>query len=168
MLDKLTLPIFIAIGAVLIIWYLGGNELMRRRGRALAVWCKRAGDNISNKQAITWYTLHSFKIDVEQPARPFRSVSLTGLTESWEVPVIWLWNRLNWRRDMVLAQLGLDQQPVWGCEIYRPRSVLASDARHAARQEGWQDAGTDGFRIAPAEGPGHELALQLLAALQPE
>lgn len=160
-----TVAALVAIGALLIVWYLVGNELMRRRGKRLALWCKRVADQLSSKQAIKWYTLHSFKLETENPAKPFESAAFTGLTESWDVPFIWLWNRLNWRRDMVLAQVMLDRQPTWGLEVYRPRSVLAGDAHHAAHGEGWDEVAVDGFRVAPASGPGRELADRLVGQL---
>jgi hypothetical protein len=163
--QQLLVPVLIAIGALLIVWYVAGNELMRRRGGRLALWCKHVADQFGSKQAIKWYTLHSFRLDVENPAEPYRTAALTGLTESWDMPLIWLWNRLNWRRDMVLAQVTLRKQPMWGLEVYRPRSVLAGDARHAARQEGWDEELLDGLKVAPASGPGRELADKLISQL---
>lgn len=162
--EGLTVPLLIAVGAALILWYVAGNELMRRRARRLALWCKKVADFVGSKQAVKWYTLHSFKLDVEGSGA-FRSVALTGLTESWDMPVIWLWNRLNWRRDMVLAQMTLDKQPLWGMELYRPRAVLAGDAQHAARQEGWTIESLDDLRFAPADDAARELAYKLLAEL---
>jgi hypothetical protein len=122
---------------------------------------------MGGKQAIKWFTLHSFRLEVEQATTPaIRSVALIGLVESWDVPVIWLWNRLNWRRDMVLAQLVLKSQPLSGLELYRPRAVLAGDAQHAARLEGWDEEPFDEFRIAPATPSSLALARQLLSDLQ--
>src|SRR2546427_8010629 len=122
MVDRLTLPIIGVLAVIFLVWYLAGNELMRRRGSRLAIWCKRAADRIGSQQAIKWFTLHSFRLEIEQGSPPIRSAALIGLVESWDVPVIWLWNRLNWRRDMVLAQLMLTSQPMQGLELYRPRA----------------------------------------------
>jgi len=167
MLDRLTLPLVGVLAVVLLVWYLAGNELMRRRGSRLAVWCKRAADNMGGKQAIKWFTLHSFRLEIEQVTTPIiRSAVLTGLVESWDVPVIWLWNRMNWRRDMVLAQLVLATQPMAGLELYRPGAILAGDAQHAARQEGWEEEPLDEFRIAPATERSQKLARQLLTDLE--
>ncbi|HLQ31261.1 MAG TPA: hypothetical protein VK457_01100 [Chloroflexota bacterium] len=163
-MERWTVPVLVVLGGLLIIWYLAGNELMRRRAQRLALWCKKAADGMGSKQAVKWYTLHSFRLDVE-PAGSFRSAALTGLTESWDVPLIWLWNRLNWRRDMVLAQLTLDKQPLWGLELYRPRAVLAGDAQHAARTEGWDEEALEEFRLAPANDANRKLGLELLANL---
>jgi hypothetical protein len=156
----------VALGALLVIWYLVGNEVMRRRGRTLAVWCKRALDPMGGSQAIQWITTHSFRLEVHGLRPPFTEGSLTGLAESWDVPMIWAINRMNGRRDMVLLQLGLRQQPVWGLELYRPGSVLAGDARHAAAQEGWTERQLDSFRLASTGGDAPErLARELISEL---
>jgi hypothetical protein len=49
-------------------------------------------------------------------------------------------------------QVSLRQQPIWGFELYRPRSVLAGDARKYAREEGWTETAFYGFRLASAGG----------------
>jgi hypothetical protein len=153
----------------LIGWYVVGNEVMRRRGRSLAVWCKRSLDPLGGRQAIQWTTTQSFRLEVEGLEAPFGSGTLTGLVESLDVPVIWLANRANGRRDMVLLELSLRQQPIWGFELYRPRSVLAGDARKYAREEGWTEIPLDGFRLASASGLKMEKpARELMAALGDE
>ena len=34
--------------------------------------------------------MHSFRLEVQEPKAPSRSGAITGLVESWDVPVIWL------------------------------------------------------------------------------
>lgn len=163
--DQAALPVVLLLGGGLLGWFVAGNELMRRRARRLAVWCKRASDPLGGRQAITWLTTHSFRIEVQEPKAPFRSGAITGLVESLEVPMIWLWNRRHGRRDMVLFEVTLRRQPIWGLELYRPGTLLAGDARHAARREGWEEGTLEEFRVAPADGAPHELACALLAEL---
>ena len=168
-IQNLALVFVFALGALLIGWYLVGNEMMRRRGRSLALWCKRSLDPLGGRQAIQWITTQSFRLEVEGLKAPFVAGSLTGLVESLDVPVIWLANRANGRRDMVLLQLSLRQQPIWGLELFRPRSVLAADARKYSIEEGWAEAALDGFRLASVGGPAMEkIARQLIAELGDE
>jgi hypothetical protein len=80
--------------------------------------------------------------------------------------MVWAWNRLRGRRDMVLVQATLRRQPLlWGFEVYRPKSILAGDARHAARQEGWPESELDEFGLAAAAEHGTRLARDLVAEL---
>jgi hypothetical protein len=167
--NQVALPLVLVLGAFLVSWYLVGNELMRRRGRALALWCKRSLDPLGGKQAVQWITLSTFRLDAEGLREPFQQASLTGLTEAWDVPMIWLANRMRGRRDMVLLRARLRRQPIWGLELYRPGSLLAADARHLAREERWSEEAVDELRLASAGGSQpRQLAESLLADLGPQ
>ncbi len=168
MSDELAVRIFIVIGAVLIVWFLAGNELMRRRARRLAVWAKRGVDPLGGKQSILWLTLHSFRLEVEGVRGPVKEVKVTGLTEAWDVPINWLWNRLHGRRDMALVLITLEQAPPLPFELYRPGSLVASDSQHHAKMEGWGDEPLDEFHLAAPAGGAVSLASQLLAAVGPD
>ncbi len=165
MTDQFALLILIALGVLLLGWYIAGNELMRRRARRLALWSKRVADPLGGTQYIRWLTSQSYRLEVEHPHAPFASVALVGLVESWDVPMVWLWNRWHGRRDLVLVQMALRQQPIWGLELYRPGSLLAGDARYAARQEGWPEEPLDDLCLAAGGAAPADLARRLLAEL---
>jgi hypothetical protein len=169
--ESIGLPIAAAIGALLIGWYFAGNEVMRRRSHRLAIWCKRVIDPLGGTQKILWISGQAFRLEVDGPKAPFRSVLLTGLVESWDVPVVWAWNRFHGRRDVILLQASLRELPLWGFEVYRPGTLLAGDARNFARSEGWPEAPLESASdlIAAAAGdPPRHLAADLVAALNAE
>src|SRR5256885_1267555 len=85
-LQNLALVFVFVLGALLIGWYLVGNEVMRRRGRSLAVWCKRSLDPLGGRQAIQWITTQSFRLEVEGLKAPFVAGSLAVLSRSMNVP----------------------------------------------------------------------------------
>ncbi len=118
--NDLGLAIALAIGALLILWYLGGNELMRRRSHRLALWTKRVLDPLGGTQSIRWLSGQAFRLEVEGAKEPFTKLLATGLVESWDTPLIWAWNRWRGRRDLVMLQVTLRKQPLWGLEVYRP------------------------------------------------
>jgi len=162
------LPIAIGLGVVLVAWYWGGNELMRRRAHRLALWGKRVIDPLGGTQSIRWLGAQAFRLEVEGTKAPFRSMVLTGLVESWDVPIVWAWNRLHGRRDMVLLQANLRQQPLWGLEVYRNGTLLAGDARVFARQEGWPEAALGDLTVAAAGETPRRLATELVDVLDAE
>lgn len=147
MSDSLGLPIAIVLGIVLIGWYFVGNEVMRRRAHRLAVWANRVMGPFGGGQSIRWLGGQAFRLELDHPRAPFKSVALTGLVESWDVPMVWAWNRFHGRRDMIQLQASLRAQPMWGLELFRPGSMLAGDARGLARQEGWTESELDEFVV---------------------
>jgi hypothetical protein len=162
------LPIAIGLGGVLFVWYLAGNELMRRRAHRLALWTGRVLEPLGGKQSIQWLGAQAFRLEVAEPRPPFSTLTITGLIESWDVPVVWAWNRLHGRRDMVLIQAQLRAQPLWGFEVYRPGTLLAGDARHFARQEGWEETSAEELAIAAVGDPPRRLATELLEVVSSE
>jgi hypothetical protein len=160
--DTIGAPIAIAIGALLIGWYLAGNELMRRRAHKLALWTRRVLEPLGGKQSIQWLGAQAFRVEVVEPKAPFSSLSITGLVESWDVPFVWAWNRLHGRRDMILVQAKLRSQPLWGFEVYRPGTLLAGDSRLFAEQEGWVETSLDELKVAAAADEPRQLAAALL------
>lgn len=163
--ESLGLPIAVALGIVLIGWYFVGNEVMRRRAHRLAVWGKRVVDPLGGPQSIRWLGGQAFRLELDAPRPPFKSVALTGLVESWDVPMVWAWNRLHGRRDMIQLQASLRAQPTWGLELFRPDSILAGDARGLARQEGWAESALDEFVVAAPSDEQRQLASALLDTL---
>ena len=166
--EALGLPVALGLGVVLVGWYVAGNELMRRRAHRLALWSKRVIDPLGGTQSIRWLGGQAFRLEVEGPKAPFRSVMVTGLVESWDVPMVWAWNRLHGRRDMVLLQATLRAQPLWGLEVYRPGTVLAGDSRHLARQEGWTESPLEELTVAAPGEPPRRLAAELVEVLDSE
>jgi hypothetical protein len=166
--DSFGLPLAVGLGLVLIGWYWAGNELMRRRSHRLALWSKRMIDPWGGTQSIRWLGGQAFRLEVEGPKAPFRSLMITGLVESWDVPMVWAWNRLHGRRDIVLLQASLRHQPLWGLEVYRSGTMLAGDARHFARQESWPETALHELTVAaPGDAP-IRLATELVSVLDAE
>lgn len=165
-LDQALLTLVVLLCVVLVAWYVAGNEVMRRRAHRLALWSKRVLDPSGGRQSIRWLSTQSFRLEVEEPRPPLAGGTITGLTESWDVPMLWLWNRAHGRQDMVLVQLTLRRQPLFGLELYRPGSLLAGDSRHLARREGWPEEPLDEFTLASRAGPARELASRLVATMQ--
>ena len=163
--ESLGVAIAVALGIFLLGWYFIGNELMRRRAHRLALWAKRVIDPLGGRQSIRWLGGQAFRLEVDNPKAPFNSVALTGLVESWDVPMVWAWNRLHGRRDMIQVQASLRIQPTWGLELFRPDSMLAGDARGLARQEGWGESLLDEFVVAAPSEAQVQLATGLVQVL---
>jgi hypothetical protein len=153
------------LGLGLIAWYVAGNELMRRKAQRLALWSKRVVDPLAGRQSIRWLGAQAFRLEVEGARAPYQRLAVTGLVEGWDVPFVWAWNRLHGRRDLVLVQLTLRRQPWCGLEVFRPGSLLAGDARHAASQEGWPETRLDELVAAAAGEPAYRLAADLVDLL---
>jgi hypothetical protein len=168
LLGPAAVPVVFVLVLFLVGWYVAGNEVMRRRACSLALWCKRTLDPAGGTQSILWLTTSSFRFEVEDMRPPLEAVRMTGLVESWDVPMVWLWNRSRGRRDMVLVQLSLRRRPIAGLELYRPGAWLAGDSRRLAREEGWPERPFEEFALASPVEAGQVLARRLMVTLSDE
>jgi hypothetical protein len=165
MSNQIALPLVLAVGGFFLVWYIAGNELMRRRARRLALWSRGALEPAGGVLMIQWLALSAFRMEVREPRPPLQSGTLTGLVESWDVAPLWLWNRLRGRRDMVLLQCVLRRSPAFDFELYRPRSLLAGDVRHIVRREQWPEEPSEEFHMASPVADAYGIAGRLLAEL---
>src|SRR2546428_13398717 len=98
-LQSLALVFVFVLGAVLIGWYLVGNEVMRRRGRSLGLWGKRSLDPLGGGQAIQWVTPPSFRLEGGGLRAPCVAGSRAGVCGARGLPRICLATRATGRGD---------------------------------------------------------------------
>ena len=164
--------VFVAAGAFLL-WYFVGAHFTRRRLALAAQWVYRGLETFRAPgpermpASIKWLSTNAFNITLEAAKPPFSAVVVTVLLRSRDMTTMWLIDRLTGRRDMLMLRFDLERQPIWGVEIYRRRSILAGEARHAAKQSGWPIQLASDARLMTAHGGGKasELCADLLTAL---
>ena len=165
-----------AIVATFLGWYFIGAAINRRRIAEAARWVHRGLDIYRDptpdrtKASIKWLSTNAFNIMLEGARPPFSGLVATVLLQSRDMVTVWLTDRLSGRRDLLLLRCEFQRQPIWGVEIFRPRSVLAGDARRLATTEGWPVEPSDQADLLTAHGGGKagELCRELLEALGDE
>lgn len=172
-LDDIGLSAVIAIALLFLVWYLVGSWVNRRRMADAARWVHRGLAHYHDpragraKESIKWLSTNAFNMLLENPKPPFAGVLATVLLQSRDMLTVWLSDRLSGRRDLLLLRYELKRQPIWGVEIFRPRGLLAGEARRVAREEGWSIEPSADGRLLAAHGGGQaeQLCRELLAVL---
>ena len=175
-LDSLGIPLVVVMVAVFLAWFFIGSIVNRRRIAEAARWINRGLEVLRepppnpSKASIKWISTNAFNILLEGPRPPFRGVVATVLLQSRDMITVWLMDRLTGRRDLLLLRCELRRQPIWGLEVFRPRSILAGDARRSATLEGWpiEPSGNGSLVAAHGGGKAGELCRALLEALGDE
>lgn len=142
-IERLGLIATILLAGSFLAWFVIGGEYNRRRAGTLARWIYRGLTPLGGKMLVRWLTTHAFEVFVEEAERPFHALKVTGLLESRDMLAVWLFNRFTYRPDLLVIRATLRRQPTTGMAAFRPRSVLAEDARRAARSAGWSPAPPD-------------------------
>lgn len=172
-LDDYGIPLVFGLAATFIVWYFAGAILNRRRLAQTARWVRRALDDYRAPEpskstlSIKWISTNAFIMLLEGARLPFTGVAATVLLRSRDMVTIWVLDRISGRRDLLMLRCELARLPIWGVEIFRPRSILSSDIRQTAKREGWpiESAGSGSLMTAHGGGQAGELCAALLDAL---
>lgn len=156
----------VLVGSVLVCFVIGG-EYNRRRAARLGLWVYQGLRLFPGRASVRWLTTHAFEVFVDDPPRPFSVLRVTALLESRDMLAVWLYNRLSYRPDLLVLRANLQRKPIWGCEVFRPRTILSGDARYEAEAESWTLAPVTerGLQAWHGGGRGAELCSRLLASL---
>lgn len=119
-LSRLGTDVVIALSILLILWYIAGAQVNRRRSVALVRWIREGIDVFGGTPTIRWLSPTSFRIQVDGPHPPFLVVGLLVLLEPRELLLLWLVQRLLRRRDLLVIRADLSAQPRLEAEIFRP------------------------------------------------
>jgi hypothetical protein len=151
--------VFWGIIIVLVLGYLGGTWLNRRRSRALGQWLEGTLTRLGKKTAWKWVgTMTSGAVvTVTEAFKPFRQVEITYLLLTRELLPLWGIEMLRGKRDLLIVRGQMRGEPADEIEIVPIEGKLrkALDERAGDEPWHWEEApaglgiatrGTDGSR----------------------
>ncbi|MCS7179525.1 MAG: hypothetical protein RML46_06350 [Anaerolineae bacterium] len=118
----------IVLSVFLLLWYIIGHLYNRRHGLRLFQWLEQGLATGGNEYQWRWLgsPASGARILVYQACPPFRRIDITLLLENREIPLLWLAERLQKKRDAVIIQAtlhspGSDEiQAGWPSELRSP------------------------------------------------
>lgn len=99
------------LAVVVLVWYFFGYQLNRRRAIEVARIVREHLPVMGENPKLRWYGVSGFFVTVEEPAEPFRDISLTVLLEPREVALLWLWRRLIGHVDRMMLRVEYRRPP---------------------------------------------------------
>lgn len=96
--------IVFALAVLLLIWWVIGRELNRRRTRTLVAALRAALPVLGSGGEFRPVGSSAFQVTLTRPSAPFRSVTLLCLLEAREYPLVQLWTRLRGRYDQMILR----------------------------------------------------------------
>jgi hypothetical protein len=159
----------IGLAAFLLLWYVVGIQINRRRARTLVRQVRESIEPFGGLATIRWIGRSAFRVEVERPATPFTKLALSVLLEPRETFLLWAVGRLFGRRDWLMVNGTLAGTVKGVFEIYHPRRRGALDSAHEVRSLGWRPGELPGRPelVYAAPGPdGQSLAREVMGALR--
>jgi hypothetical protein len=157
------------LAAFLLVWYVVGLHLGRRRGVQLVRQVRDSVLALGGSATIQWIGRSAFRIEVTQLTGSFSALGVHVLLEPRETFLLWLVGRLGGRRDWLVLSAVLSGPAGPGFQVYHPRRRGAADAVHRIRAEGWKTEtvrGRPSLLAAARDADGRALAEELLGLLR--
>jgi hypothetical protein len=142
----------------------------RRRLMAAARWVQEFLQPLGGPAQVRWTASSAFHITATDQSQPFRRMVVTVLLKPRDLIAQLVVNRLLRRNDLLMVRCELLHQPIWGLEVYRPRTLLSGLAQKEIGVEQWSETTltSSDHRIAHGGGKAEEMCEALLNELGAE
>lgn len=99
----------IVFSVFLLFWYIGGHLYNRQHGRRLLRWLEEGWEVLGEEHPWGWLgsSASGARILIPQAHPPFLRMELTLLLENREIPILWLADRLQKKRDALIIKATL-------------------------------------------------------------
>lgn len=158
----------IALAAFLLLWYVVGMQVKRRRAVTLLRQVRDSILPFGGSATIRWIGRSAFRIEAEKLSAPLARLNISVLLEPWETFILWAVGRLRGRRDWLMASVTLDAPVRMRFEVYHPQRRGAFQVSREIRERGWREeplAGWPSLRCAAPDADGRAMAREVLSLL---
>jgi hypothetical protein len=162
----------IGLAAFLLLWYVVGMQINRRRGVTLMRQVRDSIQAFGGTATIRWFGRSAFRVEAEQLTSPFVRLGVSVVLEPRETFFLWIFGRLRGRRDWLFTGVTLGGRVASSFEVYHPGRRGAFQVSSEIREKGWRQeplAGRPPLLCAAPDADGKDLAqktMGLLAGLE--
>ena len=127
----------IAFGVLLIIWYVVGWQMNRRRGGRLLEWIIQGLRAFGGQITVSRLGTSGFQVSVRKAQTPFKRVETTILLQPREILLLWIFNLLRGRTDYLVFKGTLRASPRGGVEVIKKRERLTRRVLKGLDEKTW-------------------------------
>ena len=160
----------IGLAAFLLIWYVIGIQINRRRARTLVRQVRDSLQPFGGTATIRWIGRSAFRVEAEQLTAPFARLGISMLLEPRETFFLWVIGRLKGRRDWLVTSVTMGGRVGSSFEVYHPKRRGAFQVASEIREKGWRQeplGGRPPLLCAAPDADGHALAREVMTLLAP-
>ncbi|MFQ5812599.1 MAG: hypothetical protein ACE5I2_05340 [Anaerolineae bacterium] len=142
----------IALCALLIIWYIVGWQMNRRRGGRLLEWIIQGLRAFGDQITVSRLGLSGFQVNVKKARAPFKRIETTILLQPREILLLWIFNLLRGRTDYLVLKGTLRAWPRGEVEVVKKRGRLSGRVLKGLDEEAWTCQETAGGLVMACRG----------------
>jgi hypothetical protein len=127
----------IAFCVLLVIWYIVGWQMNRRRGRRLLEWTIQGLRAFDGQITVSRLGTSGFQVDVRKAHAPFKRMEATIFLEPREILLLWLFNLLRGGADYLVFKGTLRASPQGEVEVIKKKGRLARRVLEGLEGRAW-------------------------------
>jgi len=129
--------VVIAFCALLVVWYVVGWQVNRRRGESLLAWVLQGLRSLGDQTTVSRLGTSGFQVNVGKARAPFKKVEAAILLQPREIFLLWIFNRLRGGGDHLVLKATLRASPRGEIEVVKKRGRLAGRVLEGLDEEAW-------------------------------
>jgi hypothetical protein len=151
-MSDLTTQAVIAFCILLIIWYVVGWQMNRKRGRRLLEWTVQGLRAFDGQITVSRLGTSGFQVNVRKAQPPFKRIEATILLQPREILLVWIFNLLQGRADYLVFKSTLRASPRGEVEVVKKRGRLARRVLKGLHERAWTRQETAGGLVIACRG----------------
>jgi len=129
--------VVIAFCALLVVWYVVGWQVNRRRGERLLAWVLQGLRALGDQTTVSRLGTSGFQVNVGKAQAPFKNMEATILLQPREIFLLWLLDLLRGRTDHLVFKGTLRAAPRGEVEVMKKRGRLSGRVLEGLGEEAW-------------------------------
>jgi len=144
--------VVIAFCALLVVWYVVGWQVNRRRGERLLAWVLQGLRALGDQTTVSRLGTSGFQVNVGKAQAPFKNMEATILLQPREIFLLWLLDLLRGRTDHLVFKGTLRAAPRGEVEVMKKRGRLSGRGLERLDEEAWARQETGGGLVVACRG----------------
>jgi hypothetical protein len=151
--------VVIAFCALLVVWYIVGWQVNRKRGERLLAWVLQSLRALGDQTTVSRLGTSGFQVNVGKAQAPFKKVEAAILLQPREILLLWILDLLRGRTDHLVLKGTLRASPRGEVEVIKKRGRLAGRVLEGLDEEAWTRQEIAGGLLMACRGEkGHQQA----------
>jgi hypothetical protein len=142
----------IAFCALLVIWYIVGWQVNRRRRERLLAWILQGLRPLGDQITVSRLGTSGFQLNVGKAQAPFKRIETTILLQPREILLLWIFNLLRGRADYLVFKATLRAWPRGEIEVVKKKGRLARRVLNELNEGDWTRQETAGGLVIACRG----------------
>ncbi len=138
--ENLAFPFLLLIALVVVGGFALGTGWNVRKGDVILKWLREGLPLIGERTTLRWLGSSVVELKMAKAKDPYRNVETLVVFEPRDVIFLWVWSRLQGRRDLLIFRGTLNAAPAFELEVFDPHGWTTHHTERDVQKKNWTRA----------------------------